>query len=194
MGSSPILFLSNLFSNYLNFVIFIVAVLEFFLACISGFRLSGSKKEIQKLNKGRKKGRISQRLGNGKRKTTYSEEEEKDFGEFNEFLKSYQKKMIIYNAFSLLIQIFTLLGILGTVSGLYIAIYNEQDIYDGVKFALSSTIYGIMAAVIFKVFDIIITSTLINYIDDGIEIYKMSFDATNSDLMMDAVAKNSEDR
>ena len=75
-----------------------------------------------------------------------------------------------------------------------IAIYNEQDIYEGVKFALSSTIYGIMAAVFFKVIDIIITSTLINYIDDGIEIYKMNFDVASSDSMMDAMTKNNEDR
>ena len=194
MGSSPILFLSNLFSDYLNFVILLVAIFELFLACISGFRLSGAKIEIQKLNKGSKQGRTSRRHGKGKRITTYSGEEEKDFGEFNDFLQSYQKKMIVYNAFSLLIQIFTLLGILGTVAGLYIAIYNEQDIYEGVKFALSSTIYGIMAAVFFKVIDIIITSTLINYIDDGIEIYKMNFDVASSDSMMDAMTKNNEDR
>ena len=83
------------------------------------------------------------------------------------------KKGIIYSAFSMCIQLFTLLGILGTVAGLYISMNADQNIYEGVEFALSSTVLGIIFAVFYKFCDILFVSIFINYIEDGIDFNKL---------------------
>ena len=86
----------------------------------------------------------------------------------------------------MIIQLFTLLGILGTVAGLFISlrhmenISQSKELLDGVKFALSSTILGIILAVIYKFFDIIIGSVWVNYIDDGITIFKNNYREDNT--------------
>lgn len=101
--------------------------------------------------------------------------------DFDKFLEDYQDKGWWYTSFSLIIQIFTLLGILGTVAGLYLAMSNGQDIYQGVEFALSTTILGILFAVIYKVADICIVSFLVNYIDDGIDRYEKIYQVKNEE-------------
>ena len=69
-----------------------------------------------------------------------------NWDEFDEFCEKYQEDSIIISRFSLVIQLFPLLGILGTVAGLYYAMnsnqgmQNAQDMYEGVRLALSSTI------------------------------------------------------
>ena len=74
-----------------------------------------------------------------------------------------------------------LLGILGTVTGLFVAMNgnadwsNAQNLFEGVSFALSSTVLGILFAVIFKVVDIIFCSRYLNYIDDGVDRFRESY-------------------
>ena len=58
------------------------------------------------------------------------------------------------------------------MAGLYLAMSNGEDMYEGVELALSTTVLGILFAVIYKVADIVITSALINYIEDGINRYE----------------------
>lgn len=184
------LWFCKLLDHHLNSLIFILAMFEIGLAVISFYELQGLKNKIKKLNtrEKRKLGR-ARRLGKGKVESRYEDVSEKDWYEFDEFLKAYQKKSIPYNTFSLIIQLFTLLGILGTVAGLYVAINSNQDIYDGVKFALSSTVLGIVFAVIFKIFDIIFTSAFIHYIEDGIDRYEKEFRVNSEDANVDMMKK-----
>ncbi len=106
-----------------------------------------------------------------------------NWDEFDQFLADYQEKGRCYSVFSLLIQIFPLLGILGTVAGLYLAMGSGQELYNGVELALSSTIFGIICAVIFKVVDIFITALLINDIEDGISRYEKMFKVDHDDAV-----------
>ena len=85
--------------------------------------------------------------------------------------------------FFLFIQLFPLLGILGTVAGLYIAmntndgterLFAGEGLYTGDGLALSSTVLGIFFAILFKVVDIFL-SNAVNKIDDNIDRYEKSY-------------------
>ncbi len=115
-----------------------------------------------------------------------------NWDEFDQFLEDYQRQGCWYSAFSLTIQIFTLLGILGTVAGLYIAMKNGEDMYHGVELALSTTILGILFAVIYKIVDIIIVSTCINYIEDGISRYEKIYRVDSEDAEIAAALDTME--
>ena len=168
--------LCTLLSNILNPIILMLMIFELGLGVIVGWQLVRLRREINRLNaSGHRKNRETRREGRGKLTTTFESITEKDWNDFDAFLGQYQKDVVTYNLFSLLLEIFPLLGILGTVAGLYIAINNGQDIYTGVKFALSSTVYGIMAAVLFKIADIIFTARFLNYIDDGIDRFEKNY-------------------
>ena len=93
--------------------------------------------------------------------TEYTVKVKKDWKEFDKFCDDYQNDSMLFSSVSLIIQIFPLLGILGTVTGLFVAMNgnadwsNAQNLFEGVSFALSSTVLGILFAVIFKSVDIL---------------------------------------
>lgn len=165
----------------LNVGIIGVGIIELFVMLAAWVRLAILKKDIGRLNRpsGRKlksKNKLGKRL-----KKEYTQEDELDWEAFDDFCDKYQKDGIWYTLFSMIIQLFPLLGILGTVAGLYVALGNMESIsqseqlLDGVKFALSSTILGIGFAIFFKLFDIIIGSVWVDYIDDGIVIFQNNY-------------------
>ena len=178
--------LCTLLSNILNPIILMLMIFELGLGVIVGWQLVRLRKEINRLNaSGRRRNQKTLREGRGKLTTTFESISEKDWNDFDAFLGQYQRDLVTCSFFSLLIQIFPLLGILGTVAGLYIAINNGQDIYTGVKFALSSTVYGIIAAVIFKIADIIFTARFLNYIDDGIDRFEKNYNVVSQEAQAD---------
>ena len=167
------LFLCNIIDKVTNPIICAFAVWEFVLMIISIVIMAIFKSRINKLNgKELKKSSTAKRRGKGRIEKTMEFESNHNWEEFDQFLEDYQKKGCLYSAFSMIIQIFTLLGILGTVAGLYLAMSNGQDMYEGVELALSTTILGILFAAVYKFFDILIVSFLINYIEDGINRYE----------------------
>lgn len=170
----------------INPVILITAVLEVFIMCTAVSNLIRFRYRITKLNsKTVKPGKAKKIDGTLTVKTEV--EMKQNWDDFDLFLEDYQREGWWYSVFSMIIQIFTLLGILGTVAGLYLAMSDGEDMYHGVELALSSTVYGIMAAVIFKVFDILITSFLINYIEDGIERYEKIYQVKNEESKLSEI-------
>ena len=165
-----------------NPVIIAVAVFEFVLMWVSIWIMVNFRIRIWKLNrKELKKSKPARKEARGKVEKTIEFESNRNWDEFDQFLEDYQKQGCWYSAFSLTIQIFTLLGILGTVAGLYLAMKNGEDMYRGVELALSTTILGILFAVIYKIVDIIIVSTCINYIEDGINRYEKIYKVDSED-------------
>ena len=156
-----------------NPTIVITAIIEFGLMIVSIVVMVRFKHKIIKLTgKGLEKSKVSKKDAKGEVIKTVEFESKKNWDEFDQFLEDYQKNGGWYSAFSLVIQLFPLLGILGTVAGLYLAMSNGQDMYEGVELALSTTVLGILFAVFFKIADVIIVSMLINYIEDGIDRYE----------------------
>lgn len=115
------------------------------------------------------------------KRTTYHVTKHLGWDDYENVCKKYQKNIWLHTAYLQIIQLLPLLGILGTVAGLYIAINtnsewtNAQGLYDGVKLALSSTVYGIIGAVIFKIFDIFNTTVLINNIEDRLDLFRNNY-------------------
>ena len=98
-----------------------------------------------------------------------------DYAEFEQVRNNYQKSESIYNVYTQIIQIFPLLGILGTVAGLYLAVSSGENLYHGVGFALSSTIYGLIATIFYKIIDIILETFIILPIEEGMENFEKDF-------------------
>lgn len=167
-----------------NPAIIVTALIEFVLLCVSVWILIRLRYRITSLNKKELVNRgKSRKEARGKVTRRIELESRRDWDEFDRFLEDYQREGCWYSAFSLIIQIFTLLGILGTVAGLYLAMSNGEDMYEGVELALSTTVLGILFAVIYKVADIVITSALINYIEDGINRYEKIYKVDSEDAM-----------
>lgn len=173
-----------------NPIIIAVAIVELVLMCRSIWIMMKFKIRICKLNrKEYKSSNIPQKQSKGRVKKDIVLESNHNWEEFDQFLEDYQKQGCYYSAFSMIIQIFTLLGILGTVAGLYLAMKNGRDMYSGVELALSSTVLGIIFAVFFKCVDIIIISVFINYIEDGINRYEKVYKIDSEDAVLNTVNK-----
>lgn len=86
-----------------------------------------------------------------------------------------------YATVSHLIPLFPLLGILGTVAGLYrqVSTMDAAMIYDALDTALSTTLWGLLAAVILKFAEALFVMKRINEIDAVFESYDIRYqDAT----------------
>ncbi len=180
--------LCEILDRIINPCIFLVAFVELALLMVSVYYLLGFRRRIRALNSKEitNKGR-SRKQTKSKVSKTMEIEINKDWDEFDTFLEDYQEKGCWYSAFSLIIQVFTLLGILGTVAGLYLAMSEGYDMTVGVEMALSTTIFGILFAVIYKMLDIFIMSVFINYIEDGINRYEKIYKVYRDDCETDTV-------
>ncbi len=187
--NTAVLILCKILDKTLNIVIILVAFFEAYLLVISWNKLATYRTKIKKLNNYTKlKITSGEHKEKGVVKTVYTSTSEKNWREFDMFCSNYQEDGKVFSLYSLLIQIFTLLGILGTVAGLFIAMQNNKDwsnsagMFEGVKFALSSTVLGIIFAVIFKIFDIFLNAFYINYIDDGIARFTANYSEEKDDV------------
>lgn len=174
--------LCNILSNCLNWIIVGLAIVELCILIRSGAILSKLKGRIDTFFSGKSVAIGVKKLQRGQIISEHISETTMDMSQLDSFLQDYQKKLGTYNTFVSIIQIFPLLGILGTVAGLYVAMNENmngnQALYDGVRFALSSTVLGIIFAVFFKIVDIFLVN-IINYIDDGIDRYKLNYRTEN---------------
>ena len=186
--------LCKILDAVINPAIYMLAIVEFVLLCVSVWTLKGFKKRISDLNRDNiRKVRLSKTKGKREVSKTIETTKSRNWDDFERFQRDYQKGSVYYSVFSLIIQLFTLLGILGTVVGLYIAMNNGEDLYKGVGLALSTTINGILFAVIYKLFDIGITATLLNFIDDGMDIFVDSYKADSDDATRSAMIESGRD-
>ena len=181
MNNGIIILISQFLADYLNLFILALGVVELVIMLISVKKLYGLRCEIDRLNN--PADRVLVGLFKRKKRVhqDYAIENVLDWTEFDTFCNRYQNDIRYYTAFVMIIQHFTLLGILGTVCGLYISLINMNGLsesvklFDGVKFALSSTILGIIMAVLYKTADTIICSGFVCYIEDGIVRFKNNY-------------------
>ena len=176
-----ILNMADWLDRCLNPFIVLLGVVEVVLFFAALIRLRMCRKEIDALNKNPSLKKIYVKREMRHLEKEYSSKLDVSWEDFDDFCGLYQKRMIIYSLYSLGIQVFPLLGILGTVAGLFISLQSMEGIpdaqllFDGVRFALSSTILGIVFAVVFKLLDIVLNSVYVNYIDDGISRFQDNY-------------------
>lgn len=189
------LVICNLLASNLNWIIIVLGCSDVILMSLFIWRLSKSKRAIKRLMQGEKqKVGKARKTGRGKVEKQFVETVGKDWEAFDAFRNEYQNRMIRYSFTALAIQIFPLLGILGTVAGLYIAVSQGQDIYSGVSFALSSTILGIMFAVFLKILEIFGTAVFVNYIDDCIDRFEKGYSIDNEEAKVAMIAVETEEK
>ena len=176
-----ILTISRVLSIILNPIIAILAVFETVIMIVSFRKMRELRKRIDELNGHTTGKQVVTSRKPGSIRTQYTVTHDRDWKEFDKFCDDYQKDSMYFSAVALIIQLFPLLGILGTVTGLFIAMNgnadwsNAESLYEGVRFALSSTVLGIFFAVIFKTADIIFNAKFLGYIDDGIDRFRENY-------------------
>ena len=176
------LIICRILNIILNPLIVIAAVLELALLVYNCAHATALRRRVDGLNRTTVKKTTRVEKGEAKQyRTTYATTISRDWNAFDELCDDYQKQNVFFSAYSMAIQIFPLLGILGTVAGLYIALNSNQDwsssmsLYEGVRFALSATVLGLIAAILFKVADVGVGSFFLNYIDDGIDRFRNNY-------------------
>lgn len=96
------------------------------------------------------------------------------------YLEIFNRIKIEYEVFGQLVPIFPLLGILGTVAGLIQKLSNIGELQEALGLSLSTTFYGLIAAIILKVVDALWVSKKLNemevYFDTFEQNYKMARD------------------
>ncbi len=186
-ADSFIFTLSGFLADYLIPAIKVLAIIEIVLLIISCVVLSPILKDAKALNKPRNLRYSKPRRENGGILKEINGEMPKDYQyEMDRIHNDFEKAMGWYNAFTMLIQLFPLFGILGTVSGLFRAIALEHEIYVGVQFALASTIYGLFAAILFKIVDTVVASAMISRIEGELDWYESTYRIDAGSLEEDA--------
>lgn len=165
----------------LNGLILIIAVMETVFIIQAYPKLKSLKERINKLNGISSVKKVLRGKDDRKLETETIVTSLKDWSEFDAFCDDYQNDSVLFSRISLIIQVFPLLGILGTVTGLFIAMNANADwsnaafLFEGVRFALSSTVLGILFAVLFKFVDIFFSARFLGYIDDGIDRFRENY-------------------
>lgn len=165
----------------LNCLILIIAVIETIFIIQAYPKMKSLKERIDKLNGTSSVKKVLRGKDDRKLETETIVTSLKDWSEFDAFCDDYQNDSVLFSRISLIIQVFPLLGILGTVTGLFIAMNANADwsnaafLFEGVRFALSSTVLGILFAVLFKFVDIFFSARFLGYIDDGIERFRENY-------------------
>ena len=176
-----ILFFSNELSSILNPGIIGLSIYELIIMIKLIDTLKCSLKRIKELTAEDRKTKKAIKKGKIVKKELL-EMSYMNWDDYKNFQVQYKDAEKQYTRFALIIQLFTLLGILGTVAGLFISLsngeINNDNIYKGVGFALSSTILGIFMAIIFKACDVWITSHYITQIDSYMDIYEKDYNVS----------------
>lgn len=82
--------------------------------------------------------------------------------------KKRNKAIAFYSAYSNLTAIFPLLGILGTVASL--STFSKENMMDNFNIALTTTLWGVFFAIIFRVLDSFISGKLEQHLSDADDI------------------------
>ena len=165
-------FLSN---DVLNISICGLGIVELVILIITVISLSNSKKDFAKLDSPKRVTGAAVKTGKNHVKTVLTAEH--DWEQYIEDLSNYNKRISLYTVYSLIIQLFPLLGILGTVAGLFMAINgNDFENLSSIAFALSSTVLGLIWTILYKVADAILVSFVINPVEDIIETFEKKYD------------------
>lgn len=97
-----------------------------------------------------------------------------------EYKEEFNKTQLLYSTFGQLVPIFPLLGILGTVAGLIQQLDNIEQMREALALSMSTTFWGLIAAIVLKFADAILVSKTVNkmelYFDNFEQNYQMARD------------------
>lgn len=161
--------LLKVISNHGDSFIICSAVLVFVLLMINGVILSNHKSRIKENLK------LDNSLYSINFDTKSIEEREDEKlvitpSAIRNFETKFNEACSYHDILAQMIPLFPLLGILGTVAGLMTMVDpsakdNLQNLYVGMGSALSTTLYGLIAAIVLKFADALFNSRIINDVD-----------------------------
>ncbi len=168
--------------DYIDLVILLFGIVLTGLILWNGSRLSSHKS------------RIDEAVSRRNRKWTVDPEDGAVFAKDDEdasvtpdtirqYEREFNKDCALHSVFSQLIPVFPLLGILGTVAGLMLGVNaasaanaGNDAIMAALKPALSSTLFGLIFAILLKVIDAVFPSRVIEDVDVMLEDYGKKLD------------------
>ena len=145
------------FADYGVTIIIISAFIMFIFWICNALKLSSQKNDIKKMLEQNPK----QYNLNGTLKTMEEKDDESVSitpDNIRQYETEFNKTCSVHSVLIQIIPIFPLLGILGTVAGLMLQI---QEAETSLNFALETTFWGLVCAIIFKLLDAIFSSRII---------------------------------
>lgn len=107
------------------------------------------------------------------------------WAEVLEYLEKFNKIQLKYSIFEQFVPIFPLLGILGTVAGLIQQLGNVEGMRDALAVSMSTTFWGLIAAIILKVVDAVLVSKTLNKMSLYFETYEQSYQMVRDKHMIE---------
>jgi biopolymer transport protein ExbB/TolQ len=102
-----------------------------------------------------------------------------------EYKEEFNKIQIIYSTFGQLVPIFPLLGILGTVAGLIQQLDDIEKMKEALTLSMSTTFWGLVAAIVLKLADAILVSKTVNKMDQYFEIFEQNYQMAKDKHILD---------
>jgi len=97
------------------------------------------------------------------------------WAEVLEYLEKFNKIQLKYSIFEQFVPVFPLLGILGTVAGLIQKLGDVEGMKDALAVSMSTTFWGLIAAILLKVVDAALVSKVVNKMSLYFETYEQSY-------------------
>jgi len=102
-----------------------------------------------------------------------------------EYKEEFNKIQIIYSTFGQLVPIFPLLGILGTVAGLIQQLDDIEKMKEALTLSMSTTFWGLVAAIVLKLADAILVSKTVNKMDQYFEVFEQNYQMAKDKHILD---------
>ena len=102
-----------------------------------------------------------------------------------EYKEEFNKIQIIYSTFGQFVPIFPLLGILGTVAGLIQQLDDIEKMKEALTLSMSTTFWGLVAAIVLKLADAILVSKTVNKMDQYFEVFEQNYQMAKDKHILD---------
>ena len=174
-------FWAGLFKPY-NIFIGCIAILEVHFCIKTVVKLNDTLSKLSEMQE-RMKTKVTEKTvktGQGQNliitRTTQNMDYHRDLDVLQDKYEDAQK---VHMIFAQVIPVFPLLGLLGTVFGLYSSLVTTNNMNEHVALALSSTLVGLSCSIFFKGINIVFTAGPISKIENGLERYKEEYAINN---------------
>ena len=166
----------------------IPAILVSFFLVLAFFIVINNKVKIldKEIIKSRSKSRSGMRLSRDK-KSLEEDPDATNLGRNLDFLDEFNQIRINYLVLEQIIPIFPLLGILGTVSGLIplLADENLDLMWNNMGEAMYTTFLGLVAAIVLKAFDALVTGKNINKMAVSFDMFDQSYQMAKDKIILE---------
>ncbi len=153
----------------INWIILFLALLTFGGFIYTYIQVGKIQNKIE--SDGKKSGGRKVYTGNGFRK----EADVYSWEDILNNLETFNNVQIKYSIFEQFVPVFPLLGILGTVAGLIMQLGNIDQMREALALSMSTTFWGLIAAILLKIIDAIWVSSAVNKMALEFDSYEQNY-------------------